>query len=888
MDSEPQFNQWRSMENVYRQNSLRASRLSLVGGAGHVSPMAVMVAPNRIDYSVTKGGLRTWVVLFVFIFLCSGLYTIFSARDLTQLAVDMDEDGVVDIDEEIESDADEVANQYRRAEKDRTPSRDNIVQATEEIKRVHQKTRMTTATADDDLDEEDEPSEEETLLAGLRAKMEEKKRKQSETGDGDDDEGREEEETQKQPTRTARRRRRRKGSEDGEDGSTSDEGITSNAPRKESKRKVKGKETTHEDERIDEIKPQPHGKRQWKRREKAAKLETDVEAEENQEEEEEKDYEKDEKFDEDQSAEENKEEGEDQGEPEGNVQETETEKEKEKEKHEEKGEGEGISAARKSGVKKKKRVVPNAEQLQMICKRKNCPPAYDHVPRMELLKQKPQSTLSHRNKRYMMKPTEEEDLIDFDEFEDDEEDGEQNIEDEDEQLEDVNEIAAIKKGSLNARAAYKRRAITNRDDHRFRDQLDKADYLVEKHDYRGAFAIFDNILRHNPDSPRAHFGKARAFDIRSEMDADKAFLDMAINEYQEVLDCDDTPDALFRQAANRLIDRARFRGAHHKALIAQRSLIDRYPDEIQLQNDFALTFLMMGRQDDARKLFEDVLRIDPNNGIAQAYYGYLIKLEGELEQGVIFMRKGLRTARAAIADPRFYYHLGDALSRLGRKQEAYEVYSVGAKIGLFLSPYQRSLYNYYGLTARPWWSLEQTTYARHLKNVERQWTIIREEALRVLETNPTLYITENEHLTIGGQWLAYNLYYGGIWNNSNCRRTPKTCDILAEFKESSNGSKSQMKISLLTSGTRIWPHCGYSNCRLQAQMGLVVPSEARIRVADETRGWKTGRFIIFDDSFEHELWFEGASANKMRLVLVLDLWHPEIDSARRYEFDGDF
>lgn len=69
---------------------------------------------------------------------------------------------------------------------------------------------------------------------------------------------------------------------------------------------------------------------------------------------------------------------------------------------------------------------------------------------------------------------------------------------------------------------------------------------------------------------------------------------------------------------------------------------------------------------------------------------------------------------------------------------------------------------------------------------------------------------------------------------------------------------------------------------------LVLYLEARIRVADETRGWKTGRFIVFDDSFEHELWFEGASANKMRLVLVLDLWHPEIDSTRRYEFDGDF
>lgn len=54
------------------------------------------------------------------------------------------------------------------------------------------------------------------------------------------------------------------------------------------------------------------------------------------------------------------------------MQETETEKEKEEEKHEEKEEGEGTSAVRKSGVKKKKRTVPNAEQLQKVCQ----PPYY--------------------------------------------------------------------------------------------------------------------------------------------------------------------------------------------------------------------------------------------------------------------------------------------------------------------------------------------------------------------------------------------------------------------------------------------------------------------------------------------------------------------------------
>uniref|UniRef100_A0A0N4U6F1 TPR_REGION domain-containing protein n=1 Tax=Dracunculus medinensis TaxID=318479 RepID=A0A0N4U6F1_DRAME len=436
------------------------------------------------------------------------------------------------------------------------------------------------------------------------------------------------------------------------------------------------------------------------------------------------------------------------------------------------------------------------------------------------------------------------------------------------------------------RGTYKRHAITNKDDHRYREQLDKADYLVEKHKYREAFEIFEEILNRNPDSPRAHFGRARAFDIRGEMESNKFYLDLAINEYQEVLDIDDTPDALFRQAAYRLIDRARFRNSLHKALQAQRSLIDRYPDDLQLQNDFALTFLMMNRNEDALKVFQNVLKIQPNNAVAQAYYGYIIKLNGDLENGVLHMRKGLKAARHLIADPKFYYHFGDALTKLGRKKDAFEVYSIGAKVGLFLSPYQRSLYNYDGLTARPWWSIDQTTYAKYLKHIERQWTIIREEAVRLLESNPESFIAENKELTIGGTWSAYYIYRVGSWERENCLKIPKTCELVRRFKEESNATKNEMKISLLTSGTRVWPYCGYSNSRLRAQLGLVVPSDARIRVADETRGWKTGKFIVFDDSFEHELWFVGASQKKYRLILEIDLWHPEIEPSRRITLDG--
>lgn len=79
------------------------------------------------------------------------------------------------------------------------------------------------------------------------------------------------------------------------------------------------------------------------------------------------------------------------------------------------------------------------------------------------------------------------------------------------------------------------------------------------------------------------------------------------------------------------------------------------------------------------------------------------------------MRKGLRDREQPIQDPKFYFHLGDGLMRLGRSQDAFKVYEEAVELGLFPSVYQRSTYNLDGLTARPWWTLSQTRCSRHLK-----------------------------------------------------------------------------------------------------------------------------------------------------------------------------
>ena len=49
---------------------------------------------------------------------------------------------------------------------------------------------------------------------------------------------------------------------------------------------------------------------------------------------------------------------------------------------------------------------------------------------------------------------------------------------------------------------------------------------------------------------------------------------------------------------------------------------------------------------------------------------------------------------------------------------------------------------------------------------------------------------------------------------------------------------------------------------------------------EATPTWKEleGKFVVFDDSFDHEVWHEREGD---RVVLIVDLWHPDLDEAAR-------
>ena len=103
---------------------------------------------------------------------------------------------------------------------------------------------------------------------------------------------------------------------------------------------------------------------------------------------------------------------------------------------------------------------------------------------------------------------------------------------------------------------------------------------------------------------------------------------------------------------------------------------------------------------------------------------------------------------------------------------------------------------------------------------------------------------------------------------------PHTASTIASRPEFNTVFLGTSFFSRLLPGTHIEPHCGPSNLRLRCHLGLVVPEGARIRVGTEVRAWEAGRCLVFDDSYEHEVWHEGEGE---RIVLICDMWHPDID-----------
>jgi hypothetical protein len=135
------------------------------------------------------------------------------------------------------------------------------------------------------------------------------------------------------------------------------------------------------------------------------------------------------------------------------------------------------------------------------------------------------------------------------------------------------------------------------------------------------------------------------------------------------------------------------------------------------------------------------------------------------------------------------------------------------------------------------------------------------------------------HLRDDPSWGASYLWKGGQLMHANADRCPATMAALAAAPLPVIEERSPMALySLLKPGTHIKPHHGLLNTRLIVHIPLIDPPECALRVGSETRNWRAGEALIFDDSIEHEAWNRGSST---RVVLLFEIWRPELTADER-------
>lgn len=184
----------------------------------------------------------------------------------------------------------------------------------------------------------------------------------------------------------------------------------------------------------------------------------------------------------------------------------------------------------------------------------------------------------------------------------------------------------------------------------------------------------------------------------------------------------------------------------------------------------------------------------------------------------------------------------------------------------YTHPMQYPPYLIPGVPARTFYDPGEFEWARML---EEAYPLIKQELLDVLAQDAAGfkgYVSEGATRLAG--WNTFNFWFFGKKFEENCARCPETTRVLESLPRF---EKDHIMFSALNPHARIPPHTGPMNGILRAHLPLVVPEGCYIRVGPDERTWHEGKVLVFDDSFEHEVWNH---SDHVRIVLFMNFWHP--------------
>lgn len=161
-----------------------------------------------------------------------------------------------------------------------------------------------------------------------------------------------------------------------------------------------------------------------------------------------------------------------------------------------------------------------------------------------------------------------------------------------------------------------------------------------------------------------------------------------------------------------------------------------------------------------------------------------------------------------------------------------------------------------------------------IKPLQENWKLILAELDEVLRHRDRLpafqeISPDQKRIAKGDNWKTFILYGFGTKLERNCAQCPETTRLLEQVPDLQTAW-----FSIIGPNYHVPAHRGVTKSILRCHLGLIVPAErekCRLRVGDEINVWEPGKVLVFDDTYEHEVWNE---TDEERVILLFDFTRP--------------
>lgn len=168
-----------------------------------------------------------------------------------------------------------------------------------------------------------------------------------------------------------------------------------------------------------------------------------------------------------------------------------------------------------------------------------------------------------------------------------------------------------------------------------------------------------------------------------------------------------------------------------------------------------------------------------------------------------------------------------------------------------------------------------------LKILEKNWEVIRDDAMKVRHKSPDYGNIDNKNKGLSFSdkkyWKVYILKYYQDYISQNCKNVKETCKLLKQIKK-----LNLAMFSILEKGKTLYPHRGPYRGILRVHLPLKIPKHKKtyLEVNKKKHYWKEGKIVAFDDTFTHSV----KNPNHIqyaddRIILLIDLPRRDVPSA---------